>query len=307
MSRAALTGGMYTSGSIEVHRDAGPVAAASGTLSPPMHSSTELDRSSFAVTVDDAPATIDDLFPAFSEHDRLGVVVREPCGAVGSSCLLLAAVTAFYDLQRARGTDFFIYPDYFLFHVGRRLGDHSMLDVWPEHKEVVVADEPEEILRAVNDRAITRLVVDDGASAEVGDGAPGQVGASAPAQAGAGAPLDVLFGRETLASARGRIAGAFAYSPSGRVADANVRVAGNDVTESYVNAVLDPAGLSETAAEPYASAVASRANEVTDDVRAEIRARRTGLRDDGRPLETYRRLTLEQALALLGSHSPPPA
>ena len=138
---------------------------------------------------------------------------------------------------------------------------------------------------------ITRLLVDDVASAEVGDSAP----------------LEVLFGRETLASARGRIAGAFAYSPGGRVADADVRVAGNDVTESYVNAVLDPAGVSETAAEPYATAVAGRANEVADDVRAEIRAQRTGLRDDGRPLETYRRLSLEQALSLLGSRSAPPA
>ena len=216
-----------------------------------MHSSTELDRNSFVVEVDGARATFDDLFPDFTAQDRLGVVVRQPCGAVGASCLLLAAVTAFYDIQRARGADFFIYPDYFLFEVGGRLGDHSMLDVWPDHKEVVVADRPEEILRAINDRAITRLVVEDGD------------------------PAETAFERESLASARDRITSALAYSPGGRVIDADVRLTGNEVTESYVNQVLDSA--------------------------PEVRAQRAALQEDGRPLETYRRLTLEQALALLGT------
>ena len=216
-----------------------------------MHSSTELDRNSFVVEVDGARARFDDLFPDFTAQDRLGVVVRQPCGAVGASCLLLAAVTAFYDIQRARGADFFIYPDYFLFEVGGRLGDHSMLDVWPDHKEVVVADRPEEILRAINDRAITRLVVEDGD------------------------PAETAFERESLASARDRITSALAYSPGGRVTDADVRVTGNEVTESYVNQVLDSAPAAQ--------------------------AQRATLREDGRPLETYRRLTLEQALALLGT------
>ena len=65
---------------------------------------------------------------------------------LGANNLLLAAVTAFYDRQRARGEEFFIYPDYFLFPVDRPLGDHSMLDVFPSHKDVVVPDDPEAIV-----------------------------------------------------------------------------------------------------------------------------------------------------------------
>jgi len=122
-----------------------------------MHTAEELSSPAFAVRVGGRAATLEDLFPGFVEHDRLGVVVRQPCGAVGASTLILAAVTAFYDAQRAKGDGFFIYPDYFLFHVGTRLGDHGMLDVWPAHKEVVVPDEPEALLRAINDRGITRL------------------------------------------------------------------------------------------------------------------------------------------------------
>jgi hypothetical protein len=159
-----------------------------------MHSAEELRSSSFRIALDGGEVALTELFDGFGEQDRLGVVVRRPFGAVGASALITATVTAFYDIQRSRGPDFFIYPDYFLFHVGRPLGDHSMLDIWPRHKEVVVEDEPERILEAINDRAITRLVVEDGE--------PG------------GAPA---LERETLASARARIATCLAYSPSGRV------------------------------------------------------------------------------------------
>ena len=214
----------------------------------------------------------------FGGHDRLGLVVRDPCGAVGASNLLLAAVTAFYDRQRARGEEFFIYPDYFLFHLDRPLGDHSMLDVFPAHKEVVVPDDPEAIVEAVNDRAITWLIVPE---RECGQ---------------------VQLRPETRASADSRIVGALAYSPTGRVAHGDVRIAGNDVTETYVRAVLDPEGLVATIADsedPYAAAVARRAAEVAPELRARLLASRGRLWERGRPEESYRRLMLNEALASL--------
>jgi hypothetical protein len=244
-----------------------------------MHSSSELRSDSFAITLDGERASIEQVFPGFGERDRLGVVVRHPCGAVGASTLLLAAITAFYDLHRARGGEFFIYPDYFLFHVGGPLGDHSMLDVWPSHKEVVVPDEAESLLEAINDRAITWLLVEDRE------------------------PSLARLQRETLASARGRIRGAFAYSPGGRVVGGDLRIAGNEVTESYVRAVLDPVGHIATigdAADPYEAAIARRAGEVPPHLRARLRAEREQLGERGCPVETYRRLTLDQALESLG-------
>ncbi len=39
-----------------------------------------------------------------------------------------------------------------------------MFDVWPDHKEVTVPDHAEELLQAINDRGITRLLVEDGAA-----------------------------------------------------------------------------------------------------------------------------------------------
>jgi hypothetical protein len=222
-----------------------------------VHSSRELRSSAFDVTLNGAPALLGDVLPAFAAADRVGIVVRRPCGVVGASALLLASVTAFYDIQRTGTEDFFIYPDYFVFHVGRRLGSHNRLEIWPPHKEVVVGDEPEEVLRAINDRGITRLVVEDGAP---GEGA---------------------FARETLASARARIVTALAYSANGRTRDADVAIASNDVTESYVGAVLE------------------QSRDVPAAERDRIAAARAHLVEGDRPLETYRRVDLDEALGLL--------
>ena len=222
-----------------------------------MHSSRELRSSAFGVRVGGEPAALADVLDGFSAADRVGVVARRPCAVVGCSALLLAAITAFYDVQRAAGEDFFVYPDYFVFHVGHRHGRHNRLDIWPPHKEVVVADEPEELLRAINDRAVTRLVVEDGV------------------------PGDGGFARETLASARARVRTAIAYSATGRVRDGDVEIASNDVVETYVAGVLE------------------QSEEVPLAERERIAAARPGLVEDGRPVETYRRIGLDEALGLL--------
>jgi hypothetical protein len=224
-----------------------------------VHSAEELTSDSFDIRVDGRPARLVDIFPDFGEHDRLGVLVREPCGAVGASALILATITAFYDFYRERDEDFFIYPDYFLFHVAGEHGDHNMLDIWPRHKEPVVPDNAEEILRAINDRGITRLIVQEGE------------------------PGDAAVERESTASARHRIATTLAYSPRGRVDNADVAITGNDVTESYVEAVFEQSAS------------------VDVHVRGAIRASRVTLRDGGRPVETYRRVSLDEALALLAA------
>src|SRR5688500_8556661 len=164
-------------------------------ISHPVHSARELSSSAFEIRVAGQVIQLVDLFEGFGEHDRLGVIIGRPGGGLGASALITAAITAFYDIQRARGPDFFIYPDYYLFHVGKAFGDHSRLDIWPAHKGVVVPADPPAVLRAVNDRAITRLLVEEG------DARNGELGV------------------EELASARARVRTCLAYSASGRVSD----------------------------------------------------------------------------------------
>jgi hypothetical protein len=246
-----------------------------------MHSSRELRSDSFDITVGGRPATVADVFEGFSEQDRLGVVVRRPCGAVGASALICATITAFYDIQRGRGTDFFVYPEYYLFHVGGPLGDHARLDVFPRRKEPVVADDPGALLDALNERAITRLVVEDGE------------------------PRESELDRAELASARGRVVSCLAYSPSGRVRAPDVTIAGNDVTEGYVEAVLDPESrmarlrAGDEGEQVLAETVSRRADEAPREERAALAAGRAELMEDGRPVETYRRIDIDEALALL--------
>jgi hypothetical protein len=222
-----------------------------------VHSARELRSSAFEIEVAGRAVGLPDLLQGFGEQDRLGVVIGRPGGGLGASALITATITAFYDLQRARGPDFFIYPDYYLFHLGKPFGNHSRLDIWPEHKEVVVPAEAQEVLRAVNDRAITRLVVEDGD------------------------PRDPELGAEELASARARLTSCLAYSPTGRVTDADVRVTSNAVVEGYVDTTLD------------------RGDVIPPDQRSQIRRAREGLLEGGLPVETYRRIELDEALAKL--------
>jgi len=244
-----------------------------------VHSAQELRSSVFEITVAGRVVRLTDLFEGFGEHDRLGVLVGRPGGGLGASALITAAITAFYDLQRARGPDFFIYPDYYLFHVGKPFGDHSRLDIWPAHKEVVVRAEPMDVLRAVNDRAITRLLVEEGA------------------------PVDAQLEREELASARARIRTCLAYSPSGRVTDADVRVAANAVVEGYVATTLDPerraAELRGRGADARADEILTRGEEIPREQRSRIKSAREALVEDGAPVESYRRIELDEALARL--------
>jgi hypothetical protein len=221
-----------------------------------LHTSRALSSADFRITVAERPATLDDVLPGFDEHDRLGVVITQAWGAAGASILILAAVTAFYDRLRATDHDFFAYPDHFAFHVGRHRGTLRRLDVFPDHKEIVVAAEPEGLARAINDRGITRLLVPDPAGR-----------ASGPAAEGIAA--------DTRHSARRRIRTALAYSPTGRIAAADVEIAGNAQTEGFVATMLEPATPSQ-------------------------RPRRGDLTGpDGRPVESFRNLSIDDALALL--------
>ena len=193
-----------------------------------MHT-TALRSQDFEIAVDGRPGTLTDVFPGFTEDDRLGIVIHEHLGAAGAGSLILAAVTGFYDGLRATGEPFFAYADYFAFHVGADHGTLRKLDVYPAHKEVVVANDAEEILEAINDRGVTRLLVPD-----------------APAVAGLGEPE---LQRETRHSAQRRIRTALVYSPTGQTTGADVLVRGSAHSDAYIDAMLgdppEPAGAHE--------------------------------------------------------------
>ena len=185
----------------------------------------------------------------------------------GRSGLIMATVTRFYDFYREPLKDasskFRIYPEFFIFHVGKRHMNHSWMDIWPPHKEVVVEDDPEQILEAINDRGITRLLVEDMK------------------------PSTAVFLTETFCSAKQRIVSALAYSPSGRVENPDVKIMSCLTAEGYV---LDSLNMSE---------------ELSEQVKEQLRQRRQPLFVNGRVTETYHRIDVCDAMYMLTQATEP--
>ncbi len=116
--------------------------------------------------------------PDYHELDRIGVI--SPCledGVLYTGDALLALTTAFYDVLRARETDFFDYPQHFAF-IGTSEGvvhTHSEklpmdrigtgwgnLDVWPDSKWIPTPRDVTGMLRKVFDFQINRLFLPHG-------------------------------------------------------------------------------------------------------------------------------------------------
>ncbi|TDK64308.1 hypothetical protein E2K98_04965 [Bacillus salipaludis] len=179
-----------------------------------MHTRNMMGSNDFDIEVKGQSALLEEIFEGFNEYDRIGVVVRETAGGIGASALLMSAVARFYDFFRPqlgfKPDQLVIYPQFYIFHVGKKQSSYYYLDIWPPHKEVVVEDEPEQILGAINDRGITRLLVED-----------------IP-------PVKANFLRETVSAAKHQIITALAYSPTGNVKDSDVKITSCEAAEKCV-------------------------------------------------------------------------
>ena len=203
--------------------------------------------------------------------------MRRPCGAVGASALISAAITAFYDVQRSRGDDFFIYPDYFLFHVGARWATTAGWTSGRGARRWWSRTTPSAMLEAIDDR---------GDHAPAGGGRPA---GRARARAGAG-------GR-----ARGR--GSGPAWPTPRRAGWRTPTCASRATRSpratwrrcSIRRRAWPGCAPRAAARcarPRSScAPGSRAGGAPRD-----RPARRELVEDGVPVESYRRIDLDEAL-----------
>jgi hypothetical protein len=271
-----------------------------------MHLATQVNESMFALTLEGRPATRAEVLPGWGAASRLGILVNEPFGAIGASLLIQLAVTSFYDAEPSRRTEAPQYPEIYLFHVGGRYGDHRPLDFWPPRKEVFTGRDSLEVLEAINDRAITALALPSSLAAASQD-------ATAELEA-SGAPWSEInsFCERTTAS--------FLYSSNGKVSGSDLAIrALDDVLERSVErateprrsldwyrnlrpeqlptALPGPGTLAQT--QYWARSLLDRFDEVGAEGLAQAQARRRQRLADGKPIETYQRITAEQALALL--------
>ncbi len=130
-----------------------------------MHSST-LRGTDFALTLEGAPVSHADFFDGFARTRRLGVLCPSPLDGLGAAALVMAHVTAFYDDYRAAGGEFFAYPDFFTLQRAPGTANYSMLDIWPNRKNVSVGPEPGDAADALTDRGVDVLLVPEGGTRE---------------------------------------------------------------------------------------------------------------------------------------------
>jgi hypothetical protein len=274
-----------------------------------MHSA-ELYPDFFEIEIDGKQATFDELLPERNRFDRFGIVVTEPLGSLGASLLLQTGTAHWYDIKPERRDTAPVYPDNYAFHVGGPHGAHTGMDFWPARKEVFVrAADPVALLTQINDKAITRLVIPEGPQGD----------------------LDRLtWGQSTWveqASAWDRISSVFAYSSSGEVPDADVvlrekhpRVE-RDPNNAFYLPVTATTLLKQEATgwvgylpgrttprdnHRWVNYVRSRGlelpKEVTDRLAAERAAARA--RSGGVRVESFRRLNVDEALAMIAGLDP---
>lgn len=259
-----------------------------------MHTAKQLKKELFVTEIDGQPA---ELLPNWGPLDRFGIVVHEPFGAIGASYLLQAAIAEWFAVRPERmDRNDQIYPDFYLFHAGGPHGDHTYFDLFPTRKEVFVDNTPMALLAAINDRGITHLAVPD-------------------------RPVErVQHEFKEPRQAHDRIRSVWAYSPTGRVRAADVSISSKhrvveantkltlNASESYSERQQAQAAVGE-APVPENELVrvpASREHEVSKEVRDRILTGRDALLTDGVRTETYRRITVREALGML-HHGAAPA
>jgi hypothetical protein len=255
-----------------------------------MHTLGQLDTTLFKLRIDDEPVAVDALFQ-WGSHDRLGVVMTEPFGALGGSLAIQLAIASYFDFDGGGRRGRPHYAEVYLFHVGGRWGDFSLFDFWPSRREVFVADNPKQVLAAINSHGITHLLVPDGV------------------------PGDVEHDFKEPEGAFERLKICLAYGTNGTVADPDVLIASDQpIVLENMYYTLWPETLivgpveATRAADPLRLAdhlrwrehVRSRLGEVGPIARQVPESRARLLVAEGKCTETYRRVTPQWAVQRLG-------
>jgi hypothetical protein len=245
----------------------------------------------FDIEVGGKQASRHKVLPQWGPHDRVGVVADRPFGALGAALLMQLAITAFYDERPSRRSpEHAIYPEIYLFHVGGYWGDYAPFDLYPARKEVEGISDPRAVLEAVNDRAITRLLVPDCAPGELGH------------------EWEKPESRADRQSAIDRIASAYAYSPDGRVGGSTVSLTGLEpAVEQNAMAALHPGTWMSIRSEMERQSNHTELLEQRYRRLAKIMSHAgcaestwDALRDaEGRVRETYRSITVDTAIRML--------
>lgn len=253
-----------------------------------MHTALSLKSLMFGIEVEGQPANREMLLD-WRLQDRLGVVVTTPLGGLGASLLMQLATTAYYDARPSR-RDAPHYAEIYVFHVGGLYGDFTSFDIAPPRREVFLEADPAALIEAINDRAITHLAIPDSVQSALN------------------------FPWSEAEAALDRIRHCYVYSARGRTDCADIAIFSQDAsTAEDVNLMLEPqrllddlsgyieqsTGTLRTYSEGLAARLRKRLSEVSEADREQARKCRDAISTSGLPRETYRRISVDDALRMM--------
>ncbi len=257
-----------------------------------MHTAQSLAVENFSIEIEGRQVQREALF-AGQAHERFGVVINSPLGALGASLLIELAVTAYYDAPGRERRSKPLYPEIYAFHVGGRFGNYGPMDFWPARKELFLAGDAAEVLESINSHAITHLAVP------------------------AGLPQPTAHRFKEPDTAHDRLERCFLYDPCGRVSDGEITIrALHPSLWADVDYVIDVHSGEERAAiaddpgtdpihqqsmREYLRRLQERRDEVTAVDRALAARHRVALRSGQTLAETFRSATVGAALARLAA------
>lgn len=260
-----------------------------------MHTATSLKQEMFEISINGVRATRGRIFCAH-RHERIGVVVTSPFGALGAAFLIQLGITAYYDVRNANRQSNPHYPELYFFHVGGAHGEYSLMDAWPSRKQVYLPDDGPAILEAINSHAITHLILPDEPD------------------------RDALHAFVEPNAALDRLERCYLYDPCGRTqgADLAIRAVDKRVSRDIYHTINlreamttlvdafpvpdDPVERQDN--EVWIAQANRHVDDATDADRRMAEQRRAMLDEPAGTLETYRRISAAEAVRKLGRIRP---
>jgi hypothetical protein len=202
--------------------------------------------------------------------------------------LMQLVTTAYYDVRPSR-REAPHYAEIYLFHSGGRYGDFTSFDVLPR-RELFLSGEPEALVEAINDRAITHLAIPDGVR------------------------RSLTLPWTEAESMHDRIRHCFAYAAHGRANDADIAIMSHEAGLHHdVELALEPKLLLESIeryidaggpdVQRYSRGLAqrlrSRLDEISQDEQAIAKRHHEALSHDGVMRQSFRTIDLAEALSRL--------
>ena len=133
-----------------------------------MHSSF-LKSSDFKISRLEQQIAHEDYFSHFAIDDHLAVIAPERVEGVDAALLILAYMTAFYNLRRIEGLEEGVYPMFYALQHQNPPASYGMLDIWPDKKSIYVNPVSNALVNMIIEKGISILILPSGYRIETDD------------------------------------------------------------------------------------------------------------------------------------------